>query len=340
VSGAARPLVCPNCRTAIADREDELWCGRCERAYPVVGGIPVLLPDYPDAERRDAYRLNYERIAADDLEEAIVADRFDLMHRDLLAFIGDTRGKAVLDVGSAYGSYLRELDAAKRVAVDIALPYLVRIDPRDGVAAVCGDAEHLPVHAGAFDVIVISDVLEHLLEPAALVAILAAECRPDARIVVHVPWRESLEQYREVPYEYTHLRSFNEYELRTLFAGFDVVREESALPMIDEPFVFRLRRVLPRAAYNALVALYNGTELSNVEYAYRERWIRELPARKWLLRFFEPQVKLIELRRRPTRPRTRWAEQRLDAVFRRWNDHLTRKPAPQPSPRQAEEACR
>jgi uncharacterized protein YbaR (Trm112 family) len=340
VTGILGLVVCPNCRTMIEERDGRLWCPGCARTYPVVNGVPVLLPDYEDGERRDAYRLNYERMATDDLEEAIVANRFDLMHRDLVAFIGDTRGKSVLDIGSAYGSYLRELDASRRVAVDIALPYLERLDPRSGVVRVCGDAECLPVRAGAFDVIVMSDVLEHLLEPEALVSILAAECRADARIIIHLPWRESLEQYRDVPYEFTHLRSFNEYGLRTLFTGFDVVRERSALPMIDEPFVFRLKGLLPRRAYNALVGLYHATELSSVEYTYRERWIRELPARKWLLRFFEPQVKLIELRRRTTRRRARWAERKLNAVFRRWNERLPQEPLPHPTRPQIEEAHR
>jgi SAM-dependent methyltransferase len=340
VIAGAGLLVCPTCRTAIEERGGEPWCPRCARGYPVVDGVPVLLPEYEDEERREAYRLNYERIASDDLDSPIVANRFDLMHRDLLAFIGDTRGTSVLDIGSAYGSYLVELPAARRVAVDIALPYLRHLGPESGVVRVCGDAEHLPVHAAAFDVIVISDVLEHLLDPAALVAILAAECRPGARIVVHIPWRESLEQYEDVPYEFTHMRSFDEYSFRSLFAGFDVTRERDALPRLDQPLVFRLKRFLPRGAYNAFVHLQQSTMLAQLDADYRERWIRDLPERRWLLRVFEPQVKLFELRRREVGSARRFVGERADALLRRWAARGSRPGPAEASPAHLDEARR
>ncbi len=74
------------------------------------------------------------------------------------------------------------LDAAFRVAVDIALPYLKVVPAIDGLALVCADAEYLPFRAGFFDVIIVSGVLEHILEPEKLVARLATIChRGDAR---------------------------------------------------------------------------------------------------------------------------------------------------------------
>jgi uncharacterized protein YbaR (Trm112 family) len=312
--------VCPDCRGAITRNDGELWCPACGRSYPFVDGIPVLSPSYPDPERREAYRLNYERIAEDDLRHPIVHDRFDLMHRLLVDFIGDVRGQAVLDVGSAHASYLSVLDAGVKVAVDLALPYLRKIPPDSGILRVCGDAEYLPVRPELFDVVVISDVLEHLLVPESLVSILTSVVSPRTRIIVHVPWRESLQQYDDAPYEFVHLRSFDDFSFRNLFWAFDVRRERSSLPSLTNPVVFQLRRFLPQRVFNTLARLYFMTDLSRVEYAYRERWIRELPRREvWLLKLYPPQVKLFELRRRGRLDRR---EDRIAKLIERWRRRL------------------
>jgi SAM-dependent methyltransferase len=280
----------------------------------------VLLPTYPDPDRREAYRLNYERIAEDDLRDPIVSDRFDLMHRLLVDFIGDVRGQAVLDVGSAHASYLSVLEARLKVAVDLALPYLREIPVDSGIVRICGDAEYLPVRPERFDVVIISDVLEHLLAPESLVSLLATALSPRTRVIVHVPWHESLSQYDDAPYEFVHLRSFDDFSLRNLFWAFDVRRERSSLPLLTEPAVFRLRRFLPRRVFNALAGLYFMTELSEVEYKLRERWIRELPRREgWLLRLYPPQVKLFELHRRASLDRR---EDRLARMMESWSKRL------------------
>jgi SAM-dependent methyltransferase len=306
--------ICAECRASLAPDSAGLLCTSCGATYEIVDGIPVVLPRHPD-ETRARYRANYDRIARDDLDSPIVAGRFELLHALLLEFIGDVTGKRILDIGSAYGSYLERLTGTtQRVAVDLALPYLAHIPASSGIIRICGDAEALPVALDQFDVIVVSDVFEHLLTPEALVTRMMQEVREDARVIVHIPWRESLKQYEDVDYEFTHLRSFDESMLRTMFWGFDIVRERSGLPRLDEAAVFRLKGKLPRRLYNAVLGVYFRTDLQQIEYRYRERWIAELPRReRWLLRLFEPQFKLFELRKR-----TRVPSPRLQQLFRTW----------------------
>lgn len=288
-------LLCPVCGSRL-EYESALECTGCRQRYEVVDGIPILLPPEKGALERE-YRENYDRIATDDLAEPIVANRELLLHSKLLRFIGDTRGAAVLDVGSAYGSYLRELDAARKVAVDLALPYLRSIPPESVTARVCGDAEALPVDLHEFDVVIVADVLEHLLEPEKLVARLASGCRPDTRIIIHVPWRESLTQYDDSPYKFVHLRSFDEYSFRLLFQQFRVIREHKSLPILNEPVIFRLKSKLPRRLYEELIRVYFRSSLPTTESRHRDRWTVELPKReRWLLWFYEPACRMFELR--------------------------------------------
>jgi len=295
---AVEILVCPVCGSRL-DFDGALTCAGCGQTYEVVDGIPILLPPDDGSVARQ-YRENYDRIATDDLAKPIVANRERILHSKLLRFIGDTRGASVLDIGSAYGSHLRELDARRKVAVDLALPYLRTISPESVTARVCGDAEALPVDVGAFDVIIVADVLEHLLEPEKLVARLARDCRPDTRIIIHIPWQESLEQYEDSQYEFVHLRSFDEYSFRLLFRDFRVVRERKSLPILNEPIVFRLKRKVPRRLYESLVRAYFRSTLSATEARHRDRWSAELPDReRWLLWFYEPACRMFELRLQP-----------------------------------------
>lgn len=38
-------LVCPVCKTPLAEKGDALKCGTCKRLYPIKDDIPVLLVD-------------------------------------------------------------------------------------------------------------------------------------------------------------------------------------------------------------------------------------------------------------------------------------------------------
>jgi SAM-dependent methyltransferase len=212
------------------------------------------------------------------------------------------RGKRVLDIGSSDGRYLRLLDAGQKVALDIALPFLHRIPHDSGILRVCADAENLPFAPHAFDVIIVSDVLEHVLDPERVVQRIRLLCRPETRLIVHVPWRDDLSKYADSPYEFTHLRSFDEYSFGLLFRDFSLVRERQTHPSLEEPIVFRLRPFLPLRLYDRLVDRYFHGGLAEREYVWRKRWIAELPRRERLLLLVYPaKFRMCELRLRSER---------------------------------------
>jgi len=168
---------------------------------------------------------------------------------------------------------------------------------------VCADAEVLPFDVGAFDVIILSDLLEHVLEPERLVERLNQIVRPDTRVIVHVPWQESLAPYLASEYEFTHLRSFTHYSFAVLWHNFQIVRERSTYPDLQEPYLFQLRRFTPLWLYRLLTWKYFHGGYTQKEYELRARWIAELPRReRWLLRMYRPLFKMFELRLLEPRP--------------------------------------
>jgi uncharacterized protein YbaR (Trm112 family) len=304
--------VCPVCNGRLAD-DGGLRCTQCDRRFDVVDGIPILLDPADDDARRRAYRESYERLARDDLDTPLESDRSN-RHAILRRFIGDVGGQRVLDIGSSNALFLRTLAADVKVAVDVALPYLRAIPAEADVLRVCADAEALPFSHGAFDVIVISDVLEHLLEPERLVQRVVAICGSQTRVFVHVPWEEDVRSYESSGYEFTHLRSFDAYTFARLWFGFDVRRERGTHPSLEQPVVFKLRKVLPLRLYNRLVRSYFSTDLGQREYHRRARWIAELPRReRRLLLLYPPKFKMFELRltKVPVRARARAAAARV-----------------------------
>lgn len=293
--GAGEFCVCPGCLGSLKEEPGRLTCSGCGTLYEVRVGIPILLSAHQD-QQGEAYRLCYERIASDDLNVPLEHDR-NVRHSVLTEFIGSVRGKKVLDIGSSNGLYLKQLDADFKVAFDLAYGFLSAIPESDRITAVCGDAESLPFRPGFFDVIILSDVLEHLLKPESLVARLKAISRPDTRIVVHVPWEEDISVYRDSKYEFAHLRSFNAFGFAQLWREFYVRRRKTTYPSLEEPIWFQIERKLPRVLYNVLTYAYYNTGFGQYEYRKRSVWIRELPQREsWLLLFYRPKFKMFEVR--------------------------------------------
>jgi len=316
-------LVCPDDLQELCAGGERLTCSGCRRAYEIRSGIPILLPTYTE-EIRDRYLRSYEKIARDDLTQPLEPLRH-IRHRNLIRFIGDVRGQRVLDIGSSYAGYLGRLEAGQKIALDIALPFLEAIPPDSGVLRVCADAETLPIRNGVVDVVIISDVLEHLLEPEKLAARLLAVCRPNTRIIVEVPWEEDLTPYRDMPWEFTHLRRFNEYLFSRLFYRFKIVRRSPSWPALREPFLFQIGHLLPAPLYNALRWDYFHRGGAARDLAARERWTRQLPRReRLLLRVYRPFVYQFELR-----PLEGSWEQRAYDRVRGWLDRRPRRRRPQ-----------
>lgn len=181
-------LCCPFCRDTLflpdSEKSEELRCAGCANSYPVVNGIPSLLPEnekvtediqrfwgalYQDAYKHHDGELDREKFLSllDGLLEMF-------RHRHHLAAvempIGDLHGKRILEVGcgagahsalfSRLGAKMYALDlTAERVAGTAAKLDILNNDESD--LALQGDAGALPFPDGFFDIVYSNGVLHH-----------------------------------------------------------------------------------------------------------------------------------------------------------------------------------
>jgi 2-polyprenyl-3-methyl-5-hydroxy-6-metoxy-1,4-benzoquinol methylase len=107
--------------------------------------------------------------------------------RDL---IGDVRGLEVMEVGVGGGHVLRMFREAHLTATDVSGVYLdtarrnlVGYDVR----FLKGELHELPLEVASFDRIVCTEVLEHVVDPDAMVARIAELLKPNGVAVLTVP---------------------------------------------------------------------------------------------------------------------------------------------------------
>lgn len=250
----------------------------------MVEGIPVFA-EY------DEYTENYERIAVDLVEAMERTGENPFMSeetwleseqrtRELLVNLVVPRGR-VLDVGVGLGRLLGPLDELERYGIDIGWPNLRAASAR-GIECSFAKADDLPFVDAVFDVVVLTDVLEHVVDLNATLSEARRVLKPDGKVLVRVPYREDLSSYAMpgAPYDYVHLRAFDEFSLRLLlekvarlrvlqfaFSGYaiDSARLKYPLPVGGKILVRALkvvRRIWPAVGARAVAGLMHPIEIN------------------------------------------------------------------------------
>jgi SAM-dependent methyltransferase len=146
---------------------------------------------------------------------------YEHVHRYALAAAGLGPRNRVLDLGSGsgHGSRILRESGARVVALDLDAASLRREPP--GVRA---RAEALPFGDASFDAVVCFETLEHLAEPAALLAEAARVLRREGALLLSTPDREVYTE-RARNRNPHHLRELDQRELAALLgAHFSEVR--------------------------------------------------------------------------------------------------------------------
>ena len=217
---------------------------------------PIYMHDgIPIFSKNDTYVLNYQKIASDHISQISDTQENPFMEEELWrslevstrAYIQKhvAKGSKILDVGVGLGRLLEPLTEYERYGVDISLDYLA-LARRRGIEVALAKIEELPYKADFFDAIVVCDVLEHVFDINYCCEKILQCLRPGGVLIIRVPFREDLNVYlnEDLPYEFIHLRNFDEASLRLHFQkifGLQFLEAEPTTPYLQGSPRLKLR---------------------------------------------------------------------------------------------------
>lgn len=207
-------IICPECSNDLAEPRLDL-CPSCGWKSSAKGGIKTF---FRSSDLTDptlvSYFENYDELAETDLKVPIVDESFVRnLAQNVVGKLGDVSGLSVGDVGSGKGFAARMLASrgAHVSAIDISAAYLQAMRAVKDLKPFLANAENLPFR-NHFDVIVSTDVMEHVLNLGSFLYSVNRALKQRGRFIVRVPYREDLLTYSPhfgCPYRFVHLRTFN-----------------------------------------------------------------------------------------------------------------------------------
>ncbi|MGH7500187.1 MAG: class I SAM-dependent methyltransferase [Longimicrobiales bacterium] len=153
--------------------------------------------------------------------------RLDTLH----TLAAPKSGDLVLEVGCGAGHVLERFENVRRIGVDMSEGMLARSRRRLGNAVdlARGSAGSLPFASATFDIVLCTEVLEHVADPAAVIAELVRVVRPGGRVIVSIPNEANIDRAKRVLRRTPLLRTW----LRTLAAeGNEWHLHDFDLPML------------------------------------------------------------------------------------------------------------
>ncbi|MDF1610266.1 class I SAM-dependent methyltransferase [Hoeflea sp. YIM 152468] len=182
--------------------------------------------DIPIFSTPDRYIDNYDKIAKDHLESLAESGHNpfiqDTVWSDLEKSTTELMakylkpGETIFDAGVGLGRLLAGFPNHPRYGADISMAYL-EVARKEGIDVIISKLEELPYENDSFDMVVCTDVLEHVFDLHGSLVQLVRVVRPGGTIIIRVPFEEDLQPYHEYKeYDFVHLRRFDLYGTRLL----------------------------------------------------------------------------------------------------------------------------
>ena len=173
----------------------------------------------------------------------------------------------ILDVGCATGFFLEAAEAAGFSPHGVELsPYSARLaQERFGTDRIFnGTLEEAPFPPGSFDVIAMSDLLEHVRDPLAVLRTAAGLLKDNGILMVMTPTTDSLTRRvmgaRWAQYKLEHLFYFNPRSLDHIadMTGFKIVHCEPALKYLNLAYFYFQSTIYPHRVFTPLLRLLHA----------------------------------------------------------------------------------
>lgn len=160
-------------------------------------------------------------------------------------------GEKALDVGCAEGAFMEHAQQIAEIEGIDENAEGCRIARRNGLSANCSTVtDYAAAKAGAYDVVVASQVLEHVYDVAAFINGLKALVRPGGRVILSVPnnqpYYAGWSKYEPLNNPPHHIGLWNEKSLRNMAGHFGLIVDEVAYLGTTDRFALQVFR---RAAH-------------------------------------------------------------------------------------------
>lgn len=245
---------------------------------------------------RNDYYENYNKISALDLTASIQPIEFlelqaSKMFEILKKYISDFENCKILEIGPGQGHLLKKIlsnggNPKSIFALDISNDYLENLVSL-GVNTVQMDAEKI-VLSEQFDLIICSDVIEHVINPANLMFGINNCLKKNGLLLLKAPYRENTMVYSRglgCIWDFVHLRSFGRQCFTDIvrYAGFKVLKYNTLFFQIQQVQYYVKSNKYTYYLYNLLSA--NLKKESLVE-------TNKIPS--WFLRLFlKPMEQMV-----------------------------------------------
>ena len=218
-------IACPVHKTAFAD---DLFCSSCNKKYPSINGIPILINDTNSIFKTDSYVKNesYEGASsyAGNLDNRTGVRN---LYRKIIRYLSETSSKREFSVKEALNTILDKLPQAEILVIgsgDTSIPgNTTYTDVAFGEnVQYIADAHDLPFLDNSFDACIAIAVLEHVVDPYRCVDEIMRILRPSGYIYSEIPFMQPVHMGA---YDFTR---FSYLGHRRLFRYFEDIRSGMA----------------------------------------------------------------------------------------------------------------
>lgn len=183
----------------------------------VIEGVRVFIGE-------DKYSKNYDEIASVLIEEIkktgenpwMTENEWRESELDTYNICKEyiKEGDKILDIGVGTGRLLSLFSNVEKYGIDISID-MAKMAQKKGIEACVGNVEELPYKDSVFDIVICTDVLEHVFDLHKTISEIIRVLKMGGYFVVRVPQNEDMKQYLEpsYPFEYVHVRMFSKESL-------------------------------------------------------------------------------------------------------------------------------
>jgi len=142
-----------------------------------------------------------------------------------------SKGATILDVGCGTGLISRHLHSNRTIALDINQWAVekAKLHSPSRVQCIVGDAEYLPLASNTFDMVICTDVLEHLLYPARALKEIFRVMKSEAVLFGEVPSKHLIWKFRQYltttcPVSEPFHHNYSTSELKLMLSDFRIIK--------------------------------------------------------------------------------------------------------------------